>query len=54
MKVFCVVRTNVGDNECLGEQEYIPFGPSDVLNAGTPLEGIDFDLQKSAATSRET
>lgn len=31
-----------------------PFGPSDVLNAGIPFEGIAFDLQKSAATRRET
>lgn len=27
-----------------------PLGPSLILNAGTPFEGIDFDLQKSAAT----
>lgn len=31
-----------------------PFGPSDDLKAGIPLEGIDFDLQKSAATRRDT
>ena len=31
-----------------------PFGPSEVLNAGMPFEGIDFDLQKSPATRRET
>lgn len=34
--------------------EALPFGPSEVLNAGIPLDRIDFDLQKSAATSRET
>lgn len=38
----------------LERSEYLPFGPSEVLNAGIPLEGIDFDLQKSAATNRET
>jgi hypothetical protein len=31
-----------------------PFGPSEVLNAGTPFEGMDLDLQKSAATKSET
>lgn len=31
-----------------------PFGPSVVLNAGTPLDGMDLDLQKSAATRSET
>jgi hypothetical protein len=31
-----------------------PLGPSLVLNAGIPLEGRAFDLQKSAATKRET
>lgn len=33
---------------------YLPFGPSEVLNAGIPLEGRDLDLQKSAATNKET
>jgi hypothetical protein len=31
-----------------------PFGPSEVLNAGIPFEGMDLDLQKSAATKSET
>jgi len=31
-----------------------PLGPSEVLNAGIPFEGIAFDLQKSAATRRDT
>lgn len=31
-----------------------PFGPSLVLAAGTPFEGMDFVLQKSAAVRSET
>lgn len=31
-----------------------PFGPSVVLKAGMPFDGMDRDLQKSAATSSET
>jgi hypothetical protein len=31
-----------------------PLGPSEVLNAGMPFEGIDWDLQKSAAHKSDT
>jgi hypothetical protein len=31
-----------------------PFGPSLVLKAGIPFAGMALDLQKSAATRRET
>lgn len=31
-----------------------PLGPSLVLKAGILFSGIDFDLQKSAAVSKET